>query len=108
MARRTGRVAARQRGSSMVQGYPDWKDASADGERANAPLLTVPRAIVRGRDGRSRWVAQCPRCVERHEEGLIVGHDESSRAPCKTCGAIVEVRESGVSPIARTLAPPED
>ena len=65
-----------------------------------------PRALVRGPEGRTTWVARCPRCSDRNAESVITGTEESIRAQCPTCGAIVEVRDSGIYPASSPTTPP--
>jgi hypothetical protein len=60
----------------------------------------APHAIVGGPDGRSRWVALCPCCAERHEEAVVSGDEDEARGICPACGAIVEVCASGTYRVA--------
>jgi hypothetical protein len=76
-------------------------------DSAHPIVVASPRAIVRGADGSTTWVARCPRCSDRNDESLVIGGAGSARAPCGTCGAIIEVRESGIYPTAATLPPPK-
>jgi hypothetical protein len=76
-----------------------------DDRDAEADVFTAPHAIVRGADGRSRWVALCPRCAKEQQEAVVTGDEEHARATCGTCGAIVEVRVSGVYRVAPTVRP---
>jgi ribosomal protein S27E len=77
-------------------------------ESANPIVVADPRAIVRGPDGTTTWVARCPRCSDCNDENLVAGSDGSARAQCQACGAIVEVRESGVYRTSPTIPPPEE
>jgi transcription elongation factor Elf1 len=68
----------------------------------------VPRAIVRGADGSTTWVARCPRCWDHNDESVVTGTEGSARAQCAACGAIVEVRESGIFAASPTIPPPKE
>jgi hypothetical protein len=77
-------------------------------DSANPVVVASPGAIVRGPDGHSTWVARCPRCSDRNDESIVAGNEEHVRAQCQTCGAIVEVRESGIYRTTPTTPPPKD
>jgi hypothetical protein len=77
-------------------------------ESANPVVVAAPRAIVRGPDGAITWVAQCPRCADRNDESVVAGREGCARVQCKACGAIVEVRESGVYGATPTAPPPKE
>ena len=68
---------------------------SAPAAELETEVWSAPHAIVRGHDGRSRWVALCPRCAVRHEEAVVSGDEDEAQGVCPSCGAIVEVRASG-------------
>jgi len=96
----------------MAQGYSQRKtqyDEVEPSPDAPSPIVVVtPGAIVRGPDGKMTWVARCPRCSDRNDESVVASNDGSSRAQCQTCGAIVEVRESGIYRASSTIPPPEE
>ena len=77
-------------------------------DSAHPIVVASPRAIVRGADGSTTWVARCPRCSDRNDESVVTGIGGALRAACPTCGAIVEVRESGIYPTARTIPPAKE
>jgi hypothetical protein len=77
-------------------------------DSAHPVVVASPRAIVRGADGSMTWVARCPRCSDHNDETLVIGTAGSARAPCETCGAIVEVRDSGIYCAAATVPPPKE
>jgi len=77
-------------------------------DSANPVVGAAPRAIVRGPDGATTWVARCPRCSDRNDESVVVGHEGCARAQCKACGAIVELRESGIYRASSTIPPPKE
>jgi hypothetical protein len=86
----------------MTRHFPNTGIALAE-DADIAEVFTAPHAIVRGPDGRSRWVALCPRCAVRHEEAVVSGDEDDARSACQSCGAIVEVRVSGTYRVAPTL-----
>jgi hypothetical protein len=94
------------RRNSQRRKKPD-KVASAP-ESANPVLVAEPRAIVRGADGAMTWVAQCPRCSDRNDESVVAGREGCARVQCQTCGAIVELRESGIYQASPTAPPPKE
>ena len=71
-------------------------------------VFAAPRALVRAPDGTTRWVARCPRCTDRDDESIVAGNQGCARAKCQTCGAIVEIRESGIYPATPTTPPPKE
>ena len=75
---------------------------------AHPIVVAAPRAIVRGPDGSTTWVARCPRCSDRQDESVVTGFAGALRASCPTCGAIVEVRDSGIYPTSPTVPPPKE
>jgi hypothetical protein len=77
-------------------------------DSANPVVIAAPRAIVRGPDGVMTWVARCPRCSDRNDESVVSGSETCARVQCQTCGAIVELRESGVYRATSTLPPPKE
>jgi hypothetical protein len=85
-----------------------YERVDATPESANPVVVVAPRAIVRGPDGATTWVAQCPRCADRNDESVVAGHEDCSHVQCKTCGAIVELRESGTYRTTPTAPPPEE
>jgi uncharacterized C2H2 Zn-finger protein len=96
----------------MMQRYSQQR---VDSEKVDSVLdpaqpvvVAPPRAIVRGADGKTTWVARCPRCSERDDESVVMGTEECIRAQCPTCGAIVEVRESGIFAASQPTTPPPE
>jgi hypothetical protein len=77
-------------------------------ESAHPIVFASPRAIVRGPDGTMTWMARCPRCSDRNDDTVVAGKEDSLRAQCQTCGAVVELRESGIFRASPTSPPPED
>jgi ribosomal protein S27E len=77
-------------------------------ESPSPVVVATPRAIVRGPDGAVTWVAQCPRCSDRNDETIVAGREESVPVQCQTCGAIVELHESGIYRAATTVPPPKE
>jgi hypothetical protein len=77
-------------------------------DSANPVVVAEPRAVMRGPDGTTWWVARCPRCSDRSDESVVAGTEGTARAQCQACGAIVEVRESGVYRTSATIPPPEE
>ncbi len=82
-----------------------YENAEPIADSAHPIVVAVPRAIVRGSDGSTTWVARCPRCSDRNDESVVTGTAGAARAPCPACGAIVEVRESGIFLAAPTTPP---
>jgi hypothetical protein len=77
-------------------------------DSAHPIVVTDPHAIVRGPGGGTIWMARCPRCSDREDETIVAAQEDAARAQCKTCGAIVEVRESGIYRTAPTSPPPRE
>jgi len=75
-------------------------------DSARPIVVAAPHAIVRGTDGETTWVARCPRCSDHDDENVVTGTGGSVRAHCPICGAIVEVRESGVYRASAPTTPP--
>ena len=98
------------KGSLMGQRYSQRRKKNEKAEpapdSANPVVVAEPSIIVRGPDGATTWVAQCPRCSDRNDESVVAGQEGGARAQCKICGAVVELRESGVYRAAPTLPPP--
>lgn len=96
----------------MAQRYsqqqPKYETFDRVPDSAQPIVVASPRAIVRGPEGRTTWVARCPRCSDRNEESVVTGVEGALRASCPTCGAIVEVRESGIYPTSPTMPPPKE
>jgi len=88
----------------MKREYSNTNGLARAERDATDEVFTAPHAIVRGADGRSRWVALCPSCAERREEAVVTGDEDHARATCSTCGAVVEVRSSGLFRVAPTLS----
>lgn len=89
------------------QGRTNYEQVDAVRDPAHPIVEAVPRAIVRGPNGSTTWVARCPRCWDHNDESVVTGTDDCARAQCAACGAIVEVRESGIFAAAPTMAPPK-
>ena len=93
----------------MAQGYSQRRtkaenDAIPDSAR---PIVVAdPRAIVRGPTGGTIWMARCPRCSDHDDESIVSADEDASRAQCQNCGAIIEVRDSGIYRAAPTSPPP--
>jgi uncharacterized C2H2 Zn-finger protein len=98
--------------SLMAQRYSQrTKHEKADpaADPAHPVVVAAPRAIVRAPDGTSTWVARCPRCSDHEDESVVTGSEGTVRAECPTCGAIVEVRESGIyAASSPTIPPPKE
>jgi hypothetical protein len=85
----------------------DEKDDPAS-ESANPIVFAPPRAIVRGPDGTMTWMVRCPRCSDRNDDTVVAGKEDSMRAQCQTCGAVIELRESGIFRASPTIPPPRE
>ena len=96
----------------MAQGYSQrrtqYETVDPVPDSANPVVVAEARAIVRGPDGHTTWVARCPRCSDRNDDSVVSGSEEESRVQCKTCGAIVEVRDSGIYRTTPTSPPPKE
>ena len=105
-------VAKAKRGSLMAQRHSQqqkkYEKDDPVSESAHPIVFASPRAIVRGPDGTMTWMARCPRCSDRNDDTVVAGKEDSVRAQCQTCGAVVELRESGIFRASPTSPPPED
>jgi hypothetical protein len=101
-----------KRGSLMTQRYSQrqtkYEENDPVPESAHTIVFAQPRAIVRGPDGTMTWMARCPRCSDRNDDTVVAGKEDSIRAQCQTCGAVVELRESGIFRASPTTPPPKD
>ena len=96
----------------MAQRYSQrrsqYDDVDPVPESANPVMYAPPRAIVRGPDGTMTWMVRCPRCSDRNHDTVVAGKEDSIRAQCHACGAVVELRESGIFRAGPTMPPPKE
>ena len=92
----------------MARGYSQRRTDDNDSVPDSAhPIVTAdPRAIVRGPTGGTIWMARCPRCSDNDDESIVSADEDAAQAQCRNCGAIVEVRDSGIYRAAPTSPPP--
>jgi hypothetical protein len=91
--------------SSQRRGMQEKAELAPDS--AHPVVSASPRAIMRGVDGTTTWVAQCPRCSDRDDQNIVAGKDGAVRAQCSMCGAVVELCESGIFRASPTARPPK-
>jgi hypothetical protein len=95
----------------MAQSYSQRRtkrESEAMPDSARPIVVADPRAIVRGPGGGTIWMARCPRCSEPDDESIVSAAEDVARAECQRCGAIVEVRDSGIYRCAPTSPPPKE